>query len=183
MSSFIAIGDIHGDIAALEQLLASIQGKFAKYIFLGDYIDRGMDSKGVIERLIKFSESNDSIFLKGNHEEMFLKYLRDGDIVSYARNGGLATLYSYLLSNARGDIHKMINQKLPPAHLGFFNSLVCSYQIDKYHFIHNIDKVDSLNKDFIYIHGHGESRSHSTQDQLICLNQNKSNEIQTFSAG
>ena len=71
-----AIGDIHGELEKLDELLALLTIEPGdKLIFLGDYIDRGPDSPGVIERLIELRERHDCVFLLGNHESMFLDFL------------------------------------------------------------------------------------------------------------
>lgn len=70
----IAIGDIHGCKKELEQLVSLLPPK-RQLIFLGDYIDRGPDSKGVIDFLIALSKKRDCVFLSGNHELMLLDAL------------------------------------------------------------------------------------------------------------
>lgn len=91
------IGDIHGCLNELNALLAKLPPD-ARLIFLGDYIDRGPDSKGCIERLMR--EKHRSIFLRGNHEQMLLDYFFDQenpDTALWLRsvNGGPQTLASY----------------------------------------------------------------------------------------
>lgn len=72
----IAIGDIHGCAITMDALLDRIQpGPDDTLIFIGDYIDRGPDSKGVIDRLIRLREEQECVFLRGNHEELLLGYL------------------------------------------------------------------------------------------------------------
>ena len=69
---YIVIGDIHGCSDQLDEILdMTAQYSDHKYVFLGDYIDRGPDSEAVINRIREL----DAIFLKGNHEEMFLGHL------------------------------------------------------------------------------------------------------------
>jgi serine/threonine protein phosphatase 1 len=100
-----SIGDVHGSEAALGRLLdvchswgGNCQRRF---VFLGDYVDRGPDSAGVIARLMLLQKMcpNQVICLRGNHEEMLLLACRDS--VSYRRwisNGGLPTLKSFGVS-------------------------------------------------------------------------------------
>ena len=73
----LAIGDIHGYLDELQQLLALVQPKpDDKVVFLGDYIDRGPDSQGVLNELIRFGERfPQTVFLRGNHEQMFMDAL------------------------------------------------------------------------------------------------------------
>lgn len=73
----VAIGDIHGNLAALDDLLAQLQSKVQKgdeVVFLGDYIDRGPDSKGCIDRILRFRDETPAsvVCLCGNHEEWML---------------------------------------------------------------------------------------------------------------
>lgn len=98
MKRTLVISDIHGELHLLEELLQE-----AKYndsedglILLGDYVDRGPDSKGVLERIIQLKERG-AIVLRGNHDQMMLDAVNDkpGARKNWARNGGLATLQSY----------------------------------------------------------------------------------------
>ena len=98
------IGDIHGCVRELACLIENLPLKPQdKLVFLGDYIDRGPDSRGVVSYLLELQEerSYDPVFLKGNHEDMLLSYLglagQHGDMFFY--NGGQATLASYGLSS------------------------------------------------------------------------------------
>ncbi len=98
MKRTFVIGDIHGCHAPLHRLLDRImpvRGK-DRLVFLGDYVNRGPDSKQVIEELIEVKSSfPDTIFLKGNHEVMLLDYLAGREQELFCSVGGLATLESY----------------------------------------------------------------------------------------
>lgn len=108
MKTYI-IGDIHGNIKALNELLEKIDLSEvgSKIIFLGDYIDRGADSFAVVKKVQNLQSEyglDRIIALKGNHEDMLLKSLENG-IHSYATqlflsNGGQKTLLSYEKANA-----------------------------------------------------------------------------------
>ena len=126
------IGDIHGCLGELEDLLDRLPPK-DRLIFLGDYIDRGPDSYGVVERLLR--EKDRSVFLKGNHEVMMMDYFlnpRDpsGRDWLYWANGGETTLKSYGLR--RGDPY----EELPAKHRKFFESLELFYECDSYIAVH-----------------------------------------------
>src|SRR5262245_47582642 len=80
--STIAIGDIHGNLAALDNLLSRITPEFAAedtIVFLGDYIDRGPDAKGCIQRILEFrlTAKGRVVTLLGNHEEWLLRTYKD----------------------------------------------------------------------------------------------------------
>lgn len=94
------VGDIHGSAALLDALLARIDDTApARLVFVGDYVDRGEDSAGVLDRLhaLARSDSARAVFLKGNHEDMMLRFLDDPgtQAASWLRNGGLQTLASF----------------------------------------------------------------------------------------
>lgn len=78
----IAVGDLHGCPGQLETLMREVAPRLGdRLVFLGDYIDRGPDSRGVIEYLIRLRERfSDTIFLQGNHERLMLDALTEGGI-------------------------------------------------------------------------------------------------------
>lgn len=101
---YYAIGDIHGELARLQALHAEIQAYHAErhadldkmLIHLGDYVDRGPDSAGVLDLLVGLSHRPDVICLKGNHEVMMVDALRNDHRADWWRsNGGDQTLASY----------------------------------------------------------------------------------------
>jgi serine/threonine protein phosphatase 1 len=126
----IAIGDIHGCLDALNQLLESIEPHAAdRIVTLGDYVDRGPDSKGVIDRLIALSETCELIALKGNHEEMMLRVTDHGEPhTEWARHGGIETLDSYGF-DGRLDF-------FPPSHRRFLDGLLDAYETETHLFVH-----------------------------------------------
>ncbi len=127
-----AIGDIHGCITALEKLLAKLPVNWGEdyLVFLGDYIDRGPSPYEVVETLISLKKrySEKIITLMGNHEKMFLDYLKGLNQELYLFNGGDVTLKEYLTSE------KILN--IPSSHLEFFNSLRLYFETGKYFFVH-----------------------------------------------
>lgn len=118
------IGDIHGCAVEVDRLLEHLAPAASDtLIFLGDYIDRGPAAKAVVDRLIRLrGEGPTCVFLRGNHEDMFLAFLGQpgayGD--AFLFNGGGATLRSYELHGEPGQITAA---DLPPDHLEFFLSL------------------------------------------------------------
>lgn len=126
----IAIGDIHGCRRALESLLGLIQPATDQSIItLGDYIDRGPDSKGVINLLIEFGQSHELITLKGNHE-LLLEYALLGkpDYHFWISEmvGGDATLASY-----GGNL-----KNIPQSHLDFYLNAELYYETAEHIFVH-----------------------------------------------
>lgn len=101
MAREITIGDIHGCARALEALIKAIQpGPDDTIVTLGDYIDWGPDSRGVLDQLIAHGELSTLVPLRGNHEEMLLA-AREGpsDLQFWFKFGGRATLDSYGLGD------------------------------------------------------------------------------------
>nr|HID59061.1 serine/threonine protein phosphatase [Desulfobacterales bacterium] len=156
MSRIFAIGDIHGcfdKLVALMELI-DIDFKCDTLLFLGDYIDRGRDSKRVVEFMISLREKNpNTIFLKGNHEGMFLDYLNQIDRFTFLYNGGRQTLDSYLR-----DPNRSKEGLIPLSHLRFFQSLHLYHETDDYIFVHaglkeGVRLEDQDEKDLLWIRG------------------------------
>lgn len=131
------IGDIHGCVDEIDRLLDALAPTDRDtLVFLGDYIDRGPSSQQVIDRLLRLhNEGPHCVFLKGNHEDMFLAFL--GEPGSYGEaflvNGGDATLRSYGLHGEFGEVHAA---QLPPAHLEFLRGLQLQYQHAEFLCVH-----------------------------------------------
>ncbi|WP_395392713.1 metallophosphoesterase family protein [Novosphingobium sp. BL-8A] len=147
-----AIGDIHGRLDLLNGLLEQIfrnstalGGPPAELIFLGDLIDRGPDSAGVIERLMSVkAERPETRFLLGNHEEVFLKVL-GGDrkaLRLFHRIGGAETVQSYGISPevyAAADFDElaaMLEAAVPESHRVFLAGFEDLIAEGDYVFVH-----------------------------------------------
>jgi serine/threonine protein phosphatase 1 len=142
------VGDIHGYADQLDRALALIEtdgGRDASVVFLGDYTDRGPDSKGVIDRLIKGqAEGRNWTVLKGNHDRMFTWFMEDIprqepylpiDLTwQHERLGGLTTLASYGVDVSGRprlfELHAQARALVPPAHIEFLSSRPLTYQTD-----------------------------------------------------
>lgn len=126
-----AVGDIHGLLDKLKMLIDSLPiKKNDLLIFLGDYIDRGPNSKEVVDFLINLKKERDeklTIFLKGNHESMFLDYLEGRNIETFFYNGGRETIKSYSQDGVFS---------VPLEHMNFFKNLLPFYQTENYIFVH-----------------------------------------------
>lgn len=147
MGKIFAIGDIHGCLSKLERLISKtdIDNKEDTLVFIGDYIDRGADSKGVVDFVLDLKRKMRTVIcLKGNHEQMFLDYVclnKNEDL--YLSNGGETTIASYGYRNIRGD--RKLN--VPDSHMEFFNSLLSCYETDDYIFVHAGLRKNVLLKD------------------------------------
>jgi len=128
-----AIGDIHGCLNKLQDLvklcLLDAGKESAKFVFLGDYIDRGPDSRGVLEFLINLQSHQPDLVvcLVGNHEELALAAINAGQNENWLRNGGEETLRSYGIGSAAD---------LPPHHIDWLNTLVDQHDDGRRFFVH-----------------------------------------------
>jgi serine/threonine protein phosphatase 1 len=152
-----AVGDIHGRLDLLNELLARIDADIALrpaeravYVFLGDYIDRGSSSRETIDRLIEHGAAHETVFLKGNHELIAIKCLSDRGLFDHwLRLGGLATLVSYgvpaeTLASAKqiAELQSAFHSALPQAHFRFFRDLQTSFSCGDFFFAHAGVKPD-----------------------------------------
>jgi serine/threonine protein phosphatase 1 len=144
---FYAVGDIHGAVGLLDRLMESIEADAkgldaAHVIFLGDYVDRGPDSKGVVDRLVALKEQHEHfVFLKGNHEAAMLDFLQDPEeMLEWLEWGGEETLRSYGVSGALSrsceDLSSDLATAMPKAHHDFFGKLALSHRQGDYLFVH-----------------------------------------------
>jgi len=159
VNRIFVIGDIHGCYEKLKTLLEKIHVKNNDMlVFLGDYIDRGADSKKVVDEVINLKSRHHTVTLLGNHEKMLLDVLQKGlPIEMWLFNGGEATLLSY---GIRG--HDISFHLFPPEHMEFFRSLLPYYETDNYIFVHaglrpniplrkqSVDDLVWIRDEFIY---------------------------------
>lgn len=130
-----AVGDIHGCLDHLQQLIRMLPIRKGKdrLVFIGDYIDRGADSQGVVDYVRCLQEDFcETVFLMGNHEQMFLDYLEGRNAEMFLYNGGLETLVSYGLHGRK----EVSPADLPPGHLTFFQNLRPYYESDEFILVH-----------------------------------------------
>jgi serine/threonine protein phosphatase 1 len=148
-----AIGDIHGRADLLEDMIKLIRGDAARHgggrrvaVFLGDYVDRGLESRQVIDVLLGDPLPGfETIHLLGNHEHTMLEFLEDTTIgPAWLTYGGRETLYSYgvlldrqldeaaRLSKAQADLRA----RLPASHRDFLRGLAASHVEGDYAFVH-----------------------------------------------
>lgn len=122
----LAIGDIHGGLKALIQLLNSLGIKDEdKLIFMGDYVDGWSESAQVIQFLIELSEKFECIFIKGNHDVWCEEWLRNGEVnPTWYMHGGKETMESYEgFSNEQKKQHLQFFENLKMYHIDAENRL------------------------------------------------------------
>jgi serine/threonine protein phosphatase 1 len=131
-SRTLVFGDVHGCLSNFDALLYAVAPTPSdRIILLGDLIDRGPDSAGVLTRVLRVSQSHDLTTLMGNHEQMMLAARNGHDKFSdWLRNGGDATLRSY--AGARATLND-----IAPEHWQFLeHELVSYFETDAHIFVH-----------------------------------------------
>jgi len=144
----VAVGDVHGRLDLVEMLWHQIDAasrlssaRQRTLIFVGDYIDRGMHSAELIDRLLEGFPGFETIYLKGNHDETLLQFLTDPTIGEVWRNfGGLETLRSYGVSHTPGKSWSQTRSEfadaIPRSHVDFFKNLKLHASVGDYLFVH-----------------------------------------------
>jgi serine/threonine protein phosphatase 1 len=130
----LIIGDVHGCLGMLQRLMEKIEWRPDKdrLIFLGDYIDRGEDSRGVIEYVLGISKTAEGVdCLMGNHERILLDFIEGRDVSTFFLNGGTSTLKSY-----RACHQGFENALIPDAHIEFLRTLKPWIELDDYYVVH-----------------------------------------------
>jgi serine/threonine protein phosphatase 1 len=132
----LAIGDIHGCLGPLDDLLAWVDPQPDDVIVaLGDYVDRGPDTRGVVQRLIELRQRRKVICLRGNHEIMMLEALHGGrdDKKMWLSVGGVQTLGSYGSAPGRSGTFADV----PQEHWEFLeHNLLDYHETDRFIFVH-----------------------------------------------
>lgn len=167
----IAIGDIHGCAASLEALLEAIDpAENDHLLFIGDYIDRGPDSRGVIDQLIALDKTHECTFLRGNHEALMLNYLDLGAFNLWRINGGITTMQSYISDDGSA-------VEIPEEHEQFVRDTKLYYETNDYFFVHAGLKADLTIQEnldqfgeevFLWERGHLEASSFAWEKPVVC---------------
>ena len=150
-----AIGDIHGRLDLLRRLIGAIADDHARVtaggvpmmVFLGDYVDRGDDPRGVIELIISLQRYSafEVRCLKGNHEQAMLQFLEDPSTgPAWSQHGGGTTLASYGVKTPMERfkpegweaVREAFAAAVPADHLGFLRGLALSSSVGDYMFVH-----------------------------------------------
>lgn len=145
MKRTLALGDIHGGLKALKQLVEKLDlTKDDKLVFLGDYVDGWSESAQVIQYLIELSKTNECVFIKGNHDAWCQEWLASGHVNDvWYMHGGKETIESY----------KSFSETEKRAHLNFFEYM-------------NMYHIDNENRLFLhagFTSMHGVEREYNVQ--------------------
>lgn len=122
MSRTLAIGDIHGGLRALIQLMERAEiTPNDKLIFLGDYVDGWSDSANVVSYLIELAKQNTCIFMRGNHDDLAHRWLKTGELNDqWLQHGGQSSI----------DAYRKFSDREIEEHITFFDQMM-NYYIDK----------------------------------------------------
>lgn len=144
-----AIGDIHGRLDLLRETHAALAADLVRrpcpafrVIHLGDMVDRGPDSAGVVEHLIEFCRDGDAVCLAGNHDHFVRRFLAKPSSVGdqWLDNGGEEMIESYGLKlsafKSLKQVRKALEEAMPPAHRAFFDALPLCETHGDYLFVH-----------------------------------------------
>lgn len=147
-----AVGDIHGKADLTRAMQAAIVRHAQAHpcariieVYLGDYIDRGLESREVIECLLTPpAPGHERVCLMGNHEETLLNFLEDPEVLrTWSQHGGYATLSSYgvnipleMKPSTLMDLHRAFRERFPTEHEQFIRSLDYRFEIGGYYFVH-----------------------------------------------
>jgi serine/threonine protein phosphatase 1 len=166
-----AIGDVHGRADLLDRKLSLIDTHIAAhpverpiFLFVGDYIDRGPASRGVLDLLINCEKGREIVFLRGNHDVFILDFIENPALLrDWSRIGGLETLMSYGIQpslNAdaitQKELAKALQHALPAEHRKFLLGLDACFPCGSYFFVHagvrpGIALADQKDEDMLWI--------------------------------
>ena len=147
---YYVLGDIHGRADLLDAMIAAVEQDDAArppaattVVLLGDLVDRGPDSAGVIDRVMAWQEERQVRCLAGNHEEMFLGAFEDQAILrQFVKHGGRETILSYGINKARyasltmDELFAELPHLVPTAHRDFLRGLEDVIVAGDYAFVH-----------------------------------------------
>jgi serine/threonine protein phosphatase 1 len=146
-----AVGDIHGRLDLLDRLARKIDADLQERpcndkvtVFLGDYVDRGLDSRGVIDRLARKAFPTPVVALRGNHEDIMLRFFDDSSFLDqWLAVGGQATLQSYgvdpgaeMRRGGASAVHAAFRACFPEPHRRFLEETAFSAEFGEYFFCH-----------------------------------------------
>ena len=171
MARHLAIGDIHGCIDALTSLVDFVEFRQDDTIItLGDYVDRGPNSRAVLDLVLELGKNHKLVPLRGNHEIMMLDSRQKKSwFHAWMTYGGDATLLSYSTSEDEAGSFADV----PDSHIDFLeNSLVSYYECERYFFVHaNVDAKIALDEQpdaALYWKKYDNPERHCSEKIMVC---------------
>ncbi|AWL91013.1 MULTISPECIES: metallophosphoesterase family protein [Bradyrhizobium] len=165
-----AISDIHGCAHLLQPMLRVIDAdvacsrpRYAVEVFMGDYIDRGPDTRSTLDVLIERSRRGNAVFLKGNHEAFLVRVFEDPSLFEdWIAVGGTQTLMSYGLAppdlkrDEPASIMRDLIRAMPTEHLEFLDNLRLSFSCGDFFFVHagvrpGVPLAEQTERDLLWI--------------------------------
>lgn len=123
------IGDVHGHPAPLLGMIHELHSRQIDHlVFLGDYLNKGPSSAQVLEHLSALSSSHSITLLRGNHESAFLEALETGNLGSFLKMGGAATIRSYVGGNVGPDVITELRAHVPPEHIELIRRMPSQFE-------------------------------------------------------
>jgi len=148
------VGDIHGHAQALDDVLSKLGADVRTVVFLGDYVNRGPDSKGVLERLLALqSGPREIVLLSGNHDRQLERVLVDDAALNdFLRMGGAATIRSYVGPPYR-NVLSQLRGAVPTSHRQLLASMVDTWETEEVVATHNAEEAPRGDNRFV-VAGH-----------------------------
>lgn len=185
-----AVGDIHGRSDLLATLLEIVTADLLAsgqrqriFVGLGDYVDKGPDSRGVLDLLVGMSRRPDvsSVFIRGNHEAFFERFLSEPAVgPNWCEHGGREALNSYGAAAPpfRGDTEgwaetsARLNVSVPAEHRAFLSQLTPSFSCGDYFFAHagarpGVALVDQTDDDLMWVRGEFTRSAHVFEQVVV----------------
>lgn len=170
VSRLLAIGDIHGHAAALDALLSAVQPDLNdRLVFLGDYVHRGPNTKGVIDRLIEIDSSLNAVFLRGNHDSILLEaWHGEIDPAGWEFMAGETGLTGYDTGGM-----ELPFRAVPKTHWNFLENTCRRYwETEDYIFVHGgvpstVDPADA-SEDYLFWAKLDSAQAHYSGRTVIC---------------
>jgi serine/threonine protein phosphatase 1 len=152
------IGDIHGCLTQLQDVVSKAESRVNELVFLGDYVNRGPDSSGVINYLLALQARPELTvhFLRGNHDAQLLDALTGDGLDMLLRMGGAATIRSYV-APPYAEVSSQLRNAVPASHLEFLTSLRDTFSQDGVTVAHDPAKVGPI--DTYLVAGHSVQQS------------------------
>lgn len=154
---FAVVGDIHGNLTALDGLLSRLTHRAESIVFVGDYINRGPDSRGVLDRLINMSPP--AIHLAGNHEIGLLRFIDGDNLQNFLQIGGAPTVRSFLPDLPARHIAAAFRERLGGQYEGFLRSLAPYHCSADLLVTHGPQRPSDVGADLFHVYGHTVQRS------------------------